>query len=304
MTRRLFLIGSLIFLLPVVALAQGAGRSFNFSTMDLNAGEFIFDFEKQQIESMSRGADVTLYPDNPGERPLRMRAREIKFEWGDAGSSEPESMLLEGDVIISHPQGEIRAARGLWTVQDSLMVFTGNPRVETAQLGTLTGERLELNLMTGRFSGAHVTGRGLTIGSRGDAPGSSANLLAVDSVEDWPAFLTAIQQDVQRDSPNPGKHIASLMTPQVRAGFENLANQSDFAEGQKRLVVDALNGLLLSPRLYNAEAWSETEVPADIVTMARTPELPEAELVMVNRALLHAAYPGFVGPHSPVAGTP
>jgi hypothetical protein len=299
-------LGAMLLIAPAIAWSQEAVRSFNFSTMDLDAGEFAFNFETQQIERMSRGADITFYPDDPGERPMRLRARDISFGWQSRESNEPSSMLLEGNVIISHPRGEIRAARADWDVATSVMIFTGSPSITSDQRGTLTGERMELNLQTGEFRGVNIRGENVPIrGSGADAPPAGAqNLLSTAAVDDWPALLTAIRQDSQREGPSPGRRILSLMTPQVRAGFDNLADATELAEGQKRLVTDALNGLLSSPRLYDAESWEGLEVAPGILTAAQAPELPEAERVMVNRALLHAAYPDFIGPHTPVEGAP
>jgi len=303
MTRQIAFAVALVFVTAAWAAAQDAARSFNFNTMDLDAGEFVFNFETQQIERMSRGADITFYPDDPGERPMRLRAREMTFQWSSQEASEPSNMLMEGNVIITHPRGEIRAARADWNVATSVMVFTGSPSITSDRSGTLTGERMELNLRTGAFSGVNIRGQNVPIRGGGvDAPPAGAeNLLATGEVSDWPALLTAIRDDSQREGPTPGRHILGLLTPQVRAGFDNLADADELAEGQKRLVVDALNGLLASPRFYNAEAWAGLDLPTDIAARAAATELPDAERVMVNRALLHAAYPDFVGPPSGAA---
>lgn len=294
-----------VLLWSAAATGQDAVRSFNFSTMDLDAGEFMFNFETQQIERMSRGADITFYPDNPGERPMRLRARDISFTWASTDADEPSTMLLEGNVIITHPQGEIRSARAEWNVATAVMVFTGSPRITSERRGTLTGERMELNLQTGDFRGEAIRGENVPIRGGGDTPRPGAvNLLSTSSVDDWPALLSAIKVDSQRPEPSPGRHVLGALTPQVRAGFDNLAESDELAEGQKRLIVDALNSLLLSPRLYDEDAWAEVTVPADIAALAQSQELPEAEQVMVNRALLHAAYPGHIGPHTSVETSP
>lgn len=283
-------------LAAMVSHAQEPIRSFSFTSMDLDAGEFAFNFETQQIDRLSRGADVTLYPDTPGQPPLRLRAREITFQWSGSDAEQPTRVVLEGNVVINHPQGEIQSARAEWNVATSRMVFTGSPRLVSDRSGTLTARVMELNLADGDFRGEDIRGENVPIRGGGGAPTQQPNLLTIDSVSDWTALLREIRAEADEPGPNPSNHILGMMDANTRAGFRSLADADALVDGQKRLLVDALNRLLTSPRLYDPAAWEGREVPENIAAMIAGGTLTASEQVMVNRAALHAAYPSHIGP--------
>lgn len=114
-----------------------------------------------------------------------------------------------------------------------------------------------------------------------------------------------IHRDFEQNPASPGFRIWSEFNDDTRKTLtefqeETDDNRSRFFADQRKLL-EALNGLLPSRKLYDAKAWTETPVgkEAQDLLAQGIEQLPEAELARLNRLLVEAAYTKYFRPQPP-----
>ncbi len=275
---------------------QASLEGLDFQDVSFNAGWLSYDFRLSRVLEMTDGADLTFKPSTPGERPLRIRARMITWDWPEsAEAAEPNAIDFEGNVIINHPQADIRANRGRWNVAGDAMVLSGNLTIELENNAEITGDQATLNLRTGVLDIGSPRGSGLLM--RQQREGGSARLTLQD-VSDWEGWLDQVNAERQADAASPGKHLWSRLDGAERSGFSTLSEAETLVDDQKRLALNALNGLLADPALYDADAWAGMSLPAEAQDLAAADAaaLAEQDMIRRNRWLLHTAYPDHFAP--------
>ena len=278
----------------VVCAAQESG-TYDYEYMDFD-GDLYYNIETGQPERITNGAQIVLYQDSSDEADrLRVRAVTISFTYPE-GAEEPTAIVLDGNVIVEHPQGTIRAGYGEWNMANEMIVFTGSPKLSRADGSTLDGERVEYNLTTGAVQVKNAKARGFRLNNAGPKSPSSAALLKVDEVVDWPALLAGLKTEGASEAPSPGRQILQFIDPQIARLLPGMdASKVPPAENQS-LIVKQLNRALSAPGLYNESAWDGKSVDpvVDLMLEKGTQQLSGDELVFMNRRLLEAAYPGAI----------
>ncbi|MCP4217593.1 MAG: putative baseplate assembly protein [bacterium] len=142
-------------------------------------------------------------------------------------------------------------------------------------------------------------------------------MFRIDDILDWCAFLNILQEQAASNSPSPGRRIYLELTNEVRCMLDKRAgvsladvsvpgvsvpDVSLFDLDQKRVIIAALNRVLLSGNLYDEESFRETALPGWLKTECLSVQtMSGSPLAVLNRFLIEAAYPGHIAKNRLVA---
>jgi len=285
--------------LAIPATAQDAAPSGatsqlgGYDALNIEAGvaEFTFD---GQIKSLTGGAKVTLLSDDSAKPPLPISANSITFTPSEQDLKKPSKILLDQKVVVTHPQGTVRADKAEWDLEAGILVFTGSPVMSTPQAKEIRADKLILD-----FNGNHIRGEGIRIQElrmgEGIGSGESADpsLLTASDVKDWSGFLDKVRTQAGAGEQSPGKQMVSLLEPKVQNLIKTLPTEQ--LVENKDSILKQINKVLQNPKLYDEAAWNGIEVPAAAKDLlSKKPEGPGQ--TRLNRLLLEAAYPGMIAP--------
>lgn len=283
---------------------EGGGQPSNFRLLNASGNRLDFNFETGRIDGIHGGAELELIPADPASPPMRVKGDDITFQYAE-GSQEPEVLVLTGNVNVTHPQGNIIAAKGEWNRRTGDLVFQGSPAtLKRKDGGDLSAPKITFNMETGQMSaegGFQITN--MPLSSMSGAPGAGkaeqgGALLTAKDVTDWPALIGGVKRQAAADAPSPGKQIMAQFDPALRKQFNNVVDDKAPNASTQSELVKALNRALKAKTLYDAEAWKGIELPADAQALLAKETRTADEVVKLNRRLLEAAYPGAIAPKS------
>ena len=287
---------ALIAMVLTVAFAvygQPGKPDYDFSTIDFKAGFLDADWTSGKLNELGDGADVLLNPSDPQGKPLRIRARSIKFSYAE-GEDTPERIVIEGDVFFDHPLAQITAGRAEWLFKKNQILLEDNPVAKRPTGGELGGDRIAIDLDKGTMRVSTAQAKGFPFAA-GPPPGGGQThpaLLKADDVRDWRGLLSQIKQEAKADAPSPGKRIMTLLPPDARAFLASLATEQEPADDLKGDILKQFNALLMRRDFYAKESWANVKMepgPAGIFDKDPT-KIPEDELVRFNRLAFQTAY--------------
>jgi len=278
---------AVLFAAAIAASAQtGPGAMGGYNTMDVEAGEYDGGLDGT-INRLSGGAKVRLYSDDPDKDPLPISAETMTFSYPDEGGSQPSAILLEGKVVVTHPEGTIRAQKADWDLDKGILTFTGDPVMSTALADEIRGEQVIIN-----FNQDRVLIPGIRIKEMRLAEARDPSLLSETDVRDWARFLDTMQTQRGADRPSPGKRIVSLLDPEAQEQIAAATPQQLLAN--KKGVLKQLNRVLANAKLYDKACWEGSGLDTETQDLLARDELSARQQTRLNRLLLQAAYPGLV----------
>jgi ABC-type transport system involved in multi-copper enzyme maturation permease subunit len=116
-----------------------------------------------------------------------------------------------------------------------------------------------------------------------------------NSVRDWQALVTRIDEQRRSDAPSPGRQIWNRWSEPLKARLTRIEEESpgDISGDVAADILDEINNLLDDPTFYDQAAWQETEPGAEADELLRrgVSKLNGDEVARLNRLLLRAAYP-------------
>ncbi len=271
--------------------ADTADTMSGYTTMNFDAGYFQSSLDGK-IEVMKDGVKIVLVSKDPSEKPLPINANQVTFTWPEKGT-HPSRILLEGKVLIEHPNATIRSDKADWNFETGVLTFTGAPVASTPQVKELRGEKLVLNFKTNKFE--VIKGEANEVAFKGGAVEAAASnpwLLREQDIVDWPAFLEKFKEQADAKEPSPGKRTMSVLSSKAQKLIGSTS--SEVLVSNKSGVLKELNNALVKPSLYDEASWKG--VALDEATQALLAKKPasEEEATKLNRALLEAAYAGLI----------
>ena len=121
-----------------------------YTIMDYEAGYMESSFDGK-IDTMSDGVKITLRSDDPAKKPLPITARQVKFHWPEKGGNQPSRIVLEGKVVVDHPDANVRAEKAEWDFEKGILTFTGGPVMKSPKMPDgIEAEKVVLNFNDGR----------------------------------------------------------------------------------------------------------------------------------------------------------
>jgi len=278
---------ALLFAAAATASAQtGPGAMGGYNIMDVEAGEYDGGLDGT-INRLSGGAKVRLYSDDSDKEPLPISADAMTFSYPDEGGSQPSAILLEGNVVVTHPEGTIRAQKADWDLDKGILTFTGNPVMSTALADEIRGEKVIIN-----FNEDRVLIPGIRIKEMRLAEARDLSLLSETDVRDWAKFLDTMQTQCGADGPSPGKRIVSLLDPEAQNQIASATPEQLLAN--KKGVLKQINRVLANPKLYDKAAWEGIGLDKETQDLLAKDALPSRQQTRLNRLLLQAAYPDLI----------
>jgi hypothetical protein len=124
---------------------------------------------------------------------------------------------------------------------------------------------------------------------------------ASDDLLDAAVLYSKLQNDSQASTPNPGRHIWSLVDEDTKGELAQTVAESEsmaFGNPLATRLSGALNRLLSRRELYNAEAWSRVRLESEAQNLLSIDpaQLSEEQLARLNRLLIESAYPLEIAP--------
>ncbi|MEA3365236.1 MAG: hypothetical protein U9Q79_06300 [Candidatus Hydrogenedentes bacterium] len=245
--------------------------------------------------NMQGGVELTLFPLNPDEMPLKIKANEIVFAWDPGVQSGPEKVDLTGQVRVDGEIGVISSESASLDIVNDRLVFDQKVAVDSEQFSGLTASHLIYYLETGDIEMTDVTADRVPIeGMGGETEARDPMLLTVGDVKDWNGIIAAIKAQVAADSPSPGKRLISLLPEEARAQFNALAPDAQLTDDMKQDFVEQLNDVLEKKDFYAPAAWEGITLPEPVQALVNAKPEAGSELIKMNRGLFEAAYPQFI----------
>lgn len=244
------------------------------------------------IERLSDGVKITLTSDDPALKPLPISCQEMAFAYAEGGDGKPQRITLQGRVTIDHPEASVRADKADWDLVEGTLTFTGSPVITNASYPKgIEGEKVILNFTTRKFRIYGGRAESLPLSNKMASGGESGpEGLSEKDITDWPKFLETIRTEAAASDPSPGKQVVTLLEPKVQKLVTTVPVETLLED--KPSIVKQLNKVLANPKLYTEAAWAG--VTLDDAVKAQLTERGTGPATGLNRALLHAAYPGLV----------
>lgn len=247
--------------------------------------------------NMEGGVELTLFPLNPEEKPLNIKANEIVFAWDPGVQTGPEKVDLSGKVRVDGEIGVISSESASLDIANDRLVFDQKVAVDSEQFSGLTASHLIYHLETGDIEMSDVTADRVPIeGMGGEAEAQDPMLLAVSDVKDWNGIIAAIKAQVAAETPSPGKRLISLLPEEARAQFNAIAPDAQLTGDMKEGFVEQLNDVLARKDFYDPAAWQGVSLPAPVQALVDAKPESGPELIKMNRGLFEAAYPQLIVP--------
>jgi len=282
-----WLLAALVACGPVAAFAQtGPNAMGGYDLMDVEAGEAEAGIDGT-IRRLTGGAKVRLYADDPDKEPLPISAGTMTFSYPEDGGTQPSAILLERNVVVTHPEGTVRAQKADWDLEKGLLVFTGDPVMSTAVANEIRGEKVTIDFNEDRVLVDRIKIREMRLGEARDP-----SLLSDTDVRDWPKFLEVLQTQRDADGPSPGKRVISLLDAEAQGQIAAATAVQLLAN--RKGVLKQLNRVLENPKLYDEAAWEGIHLDQESRGLLAEDTLSPREQTRLNRLLLQAAYPGLI----------
>lgn len=273
--------------LAATARAQGGMGGYNAMEI-IYIGELKGGFDGD-FEEMTGGVEIRLISDDPGLETLPIKARTMRFVYGD-DKANPQRIIMEGGVNVAHPTAQVQADRAEWDFGASEMTFTGSVVMNNERMRDVRAESLTLDFESNRYRMSKVQADRVTLPQEDRA--ADPNLLAAGDVTDWSGLVSTFKQQAAADAPSPGRRIYSLLDAEAQRVLGSAP--VDMIVGEKDRFLRQINGVLRNPGLYDEQAWSGVTVgEAARGLLAKAGRSPE-ETVLMNRWLVHAAYPAHI----------
>ncbi|HNR31956.1 MAG TPA: hypothetical protein PKI11_13785 [Candidatus Hydrogenedentes bacterium] len=275
----------------VAAFGQDDGMGgYNAMRADY-IGEVTGSIEDGSFDTMSGGVEITLMSDDPGRKPVPIRARTMTFAYGASGG-RPSRIAMQGSVHVNHPVAAVNADKAEWDFERGEMVFTGNVVMNSDRMKNVQCEELVLNFNDGRYRMTKVKAELALPRESPDAAPADPALLRESHVTDWTGLVNTLKQQAAAEAASPGKHVITLLDAETRGILTSAPTETIVANREK--LLKQLNKVMSNPKLYNEAAWAgvalDDEAKALLDKQDRAPE----ELTRLNRLLLRAAYPAYI----------
>lgn len=269
--------------------AQDAGGMGGYDSFDVNAGEMEATMSGMPT-LLTGGAEIVLHSDDPNQQSLPISARTIRFDYNEGGG-RPARIYLEGKVVVTHPEGKVRSDKADWDLAKGVLKFTGNPVMSTPQAKEIAAKEMVLNFQEDRIKLYGVRIKNMQFES---GPLSTPNpaLLAENDIKDWPAFLNAMKAQIDAGGATPAKRILAVLDNEARAQMAEATPEQLLTN--KKAVVKQLNKAIVSPKLYEADAWAKAELDASTQALLAQDALEGPDQARLNRGLIEAAFPGAI----------
>lgn len=289
--KRMLLIAALA--AGVCAAAQEISGNFGgYSAMQIDAGRFLGSFDgPMAIKEMTDGVRITLLSDDPEVKPLPIRAYTMQFDYKDQNPS-PSRIIMEGNVEVQHPQGSVTAERAEWDFEKEILVFSGNPVMNSETIRGLRGSRIIINFKSNTMEVVDMQAEKVPLRGAGEGTGPDPSLFADADFKDWPAFIQQLRSQAAGDAPSPGKQVLAHLGQDV--GAQLASTSLDVLIQQKSALINQLNKAIKKPGLYNENAWKGIALSDEIKAIMAKSAPEAAEQVRLNRLLLEAAFPGLI----------
>lgn len=137
-------------LLAQAPATEAAKPMSGYTMMDYAGGYMELSFEGK-VDTMSDGVKITLRSEDPEKKPLPITARSVKFNWPEKGGDQPSSIVLEGKVVVEHPEASVHAEKAEWDFEKGVLTFTGSPSMKSPKMPDgIDAEKVVLNFSDGR----------------------------------------------------------------------------------------------------------------------------------------------------------
>ena len=288
--------GIALLLAPMLAAAQAPGGDglggYNRMQIDF-IGELSGD-TSGAFESMTGGVEITLLADDPNLKPLPIKARSMKFEYGE-DRSKPTRIVMEGGVNVSHPTASVKSQSADWDFAKGEMTFRGDVVMNNDRMKDVRCDEFVLNFNDNRYRMSRVRAPEIMLPSDNTAGGGGAGApggLASSSITDWTGLVVAFKKQSEASAASPGKHIVSLLDKDAR----NLLASSpvETIVANKDQFLKQINKTLQNTKFYNADAWSGVTLSEETKTLLGKQDRTAQEQARFHALLLHDAYPNCV----------
>ena len=289
--------GKILVILAVSLLSFGAGAqggpdNGGYSAMEIEhvgrcEGSFGGTFG---IRKMMDGVRIRLISENPDQKDLPIRCQTMDRGLGrrrqSTVASDPRRRCRD-----SPPASRRIVQRAEWDFNTGLLVFTGNPVMNSDRVKGLKAERMILNFKTNNFEMENFTADRVPLSGGEAAPASASdpNLLTEADVSDWPGLINALKADLAREGANPGKQLVSKLDSTGQTTIKSFSTEQ--LAGQKGDLVKQINKILAAPGMYSSAAWANITLGEEVKGLLAKKTLDRAEQILQNRLLLDAAYP-------------
>lgn len=292
---RLSVVPGLLACGAAMAQAPAPGGLGNFSKMSVEAGQAVINFKTGAIDKLTGGVRIRLRSSDPAAPELPIQAGTMAFAYGEGGG-QPSKIVMNGDVLVKHPQATVRAGHADYNLDNETVVFTENPVVVLEGGGEVKGKKITIDMKEGTTNIEGMSANELdlnAIGASGGGATGDPNRLSAGLIGDWKAFAAVLKKEAGEAGENPTKRILT------HAGSKNqiatLAGASaDVIVQNKNMVLDGFNKAIATPGLYDAAAWAGRALSPEAQQLLAKEKREAAEESRLNRLLIEAAYPGMI----------
>jgi hypothetical protein len=117
----------------------------------------------------------------------------------------------------------------------------------------------------------------------------------VNGKDRWRDFLKKLSRQGGQDKPSPGKHIWSLLSPNLKQRItRNIASRRKLDSDTRGKVIGELNSLLAGKEFYDKASWLNVKPglwERTLLHKLNKKTIQSADIPRLNRSLLHAAFP-------------
>lgn len=244
------------------------------------------------FESMTGGVEITLLADDPNLKPLPIKARTMKFEYGE-DHSKPTRIVMEGGVNVSHPSASVKSDNAEWDFGKGEMTFRGDVVMNNDRMKDVRCDEFILNFNDNRYRMTKVKADEVSVSnSAGGGDTGSGAALGASDVSDWNGLVSAFKAQSAASAASPGKHIFSLLDEKARNMLATTPVETIVAN--KDQFLKQINKVMQNASFYNADAWAGVSLGDETKTLLAKADRTTEEQARLHELLLHDAYPNFV----------
>lgn len=134
--------------------------------------------------------------------------------------------------------------------------------------------------------------------------GDGSALLSMDDVVNWPGLYSKLKADSERPQPSPGKRVMEVLPEGVRSEVTAEAHAGELKRSRKARFIKALNDALERKDFYRKEEFAQVLTEDIRKLLDEKSNLPNRELVRLNRLLLEAYFKQEIAKHPGDAAQP
>ncbi|MBX7256737.1 MAG: hypothetical protein K1Y02_10275 [Candidatus Hydrogenedentes bacterium] len=105
-----------------------------------------------KLASIRGGVDIKLRGEKPEQESLWMQAQSFAFHYVSPDAPSPDRVVLEKDVKVKGPAGNILSDRADLNLSKNLVTFSGNVSGNTSDISQIKAQELDYDLKTGNIS--------------------------------------------------------------------------------------------------------------------------------------------------------